>query len=118
MAQVVLPKGHIIRGRNFLPLLEGRSISWDNDLFAQYSMWDWHQTGAVLRTYRTPRWKLVRDFKHKNKDELYDLVDDPAETQNLINSPDPRVQMKLQSLNKKLLERMRSINDPIVSGSG
>ena len=116
MAGVTVPKEHIMRGRNFLPLLECKWLPWDNDFFAQYSMWDWHQTGAVLRTYRTPRWKLVRDFKHEGKDELYDLVNDPAETRNLINSPDRRVQKKRQSLNKKLLQSMRRINDPALSG--
>ena len=112
MAGVSFPKDVTIRGRNFLPLLKGRSPEWDNDLFAQYTMWHWHQTGAVLRSYRTPQWKLVRDFKHQNKDELYDLVNDPAETRNLIDSPDPRVRKQRQSLNKKLLERMRRISDP------
>ncbi|MHC4659282.1 MAG: sulfatase family protein [Planctomycetota bacterium] len=112
MAGLTVPKNHTIRGRNFLPLLKDKSVPWDNDLFAQYSMWHWHQTGAVLRTYRTPRWKLVRDFKHKDKDELYDLANDPAETRNLINSPDAEVQKERQLLNVKLLERMRHINDP------
>ena len=44
---------YLICGRNFLPLLRGMSSEWDNDLFAQYSMLDRHQTGADLRTYRT-----------------------------------------------------------------
>lgn len=115
MAGVDVPRQCVIRGRNFLPLLKGRRLPWDNDLFAQYSMWHWHQTGADLRTYRTSSWKLVRDFKHENKDELYDLVNDPAETRNLINSPDRRIQKKRQSLNVKLLEEMRRINDPALS---
>lgn len=54
-------------------------------------MWNWHQTGAVLRTYRTPHWKLVRDFKHEDKDELYDLVNDPDESQNLIEYTDTNI---------------------------
>jgi uncharacterized sulfatase len=112
MAGVSLPKNVTIRGRNALPLLEGKAMPWDNDLFAQYSMWDWHQTGADLRCYRTARWKLVRDFKHKDKDELYDLANDPAETNNLIGSTDYAILAQRHFLNTKLLAMMRRINDP------
>jgi uncharacterized sulfatase len=112
MAGVSLPDDTRIRGRDFGPLLKGQTVAWNNDLFAQYTMWPWHQTGAVLRTYRTPRWKLVRDFKHETKDELYDLVLDFAETRNLIDSTDPTVQKKRELLNQKLLEKMHDINDP------
>jgi uncharacterized sulfatase len=112
MAGRAVTRERIINGRNFLPLLKGRSMPWDNDLFAQYTMWPWHQTGAVLRCYRTPRWKLVRDFKHEAKDELYDLLNDPAETRNLIDWPDTTIQSRRASLNRKLLDRMRQVNDP------
>jgi len=95
------PEDYIIRGRNFLPLLRGLPVGWDNDLFAQYSMWEWHQTGADLRTYRTPQWKLVRDFKHENKDELYNLVNDPDETHNLIQRRDVEIRNVRDSLNEK-----------------
>ncbi|MHC4647567.1 MAG: sulfatase-like hydrolase/transferase [Planctomycetota bacterium] len=114
MAGVAVPNNGFIRGHNFLPLLRGRSIPWDNDLFAQYTMWPDHQTGAVLRCYRTPRWKLVRDFKHEAKDEFYDLSNDPAETRNLIDWPDATIQNTRASLNRKLLDRMREIDDPVL----
>jgi hypothetical protein len=54
----------------------------------------------------------VRDFKHEAKDELYDLLNDPAETRNLIDWPDATIQNTRESLNRKLLERMREIDDP------
>ena len=108
IAGLDVPKDTIIRGRNFLPLLQGQSVEWDNDLFAQYNM----RGAGDMRTYRTPRWKLVRDFKHVIKDELYDLVKDPAETTNLIDLPDPGIQKQREVLNTKLLAKMRSINDP------
>ena len=106
------PREALTRGRNFLPLLKGENISWNNDLFAQYKMWEWHQNGADLRCYRTRRWKLVRDFAHDDKDELYDLANDPAEAKNLINSPDPAVRKIRWLLDKRLLREMRRINDP------
>ena len=112
MANVAPPKDANLRGRDFLPLLKGRNTTWDDDLFAQYKMWSWHQNGADLRCYRTPRYKLVRDFKHDNSDELYDLLADPAETRNLIDSPDPALQKIRRRLNDKLLKEMRRIDDP------
>jgi choline-sulfatase len=115
MAGVSLPGGTVIRGRNFLPLIKGDSISWDNDIFNQYSMWPGNQTGAIMRSYRTPQWKFIRDFKHKGKDELYDLTADSTENRNLINSSDPAVQKKRRWLNQKLLERMKRINDPVLA---
>jgi uncharacterized sulfatase len=111
MAGLEVPRDSAIRGRNFVPLLKGEVVEWDNDLYAEYSM----RGAGVMRTYRTPQWKLVRDFKHVIKDELYDLAGDPAETKNLIDSPDPQVQKMRQLLNGKLLERMRAINDPALS---
>ncbi|MHC4623877.1 MAG: sulfatase family protein [Planctomycetota bacterium] len=113
MAGLSVPKHQTIRGRNFLPLLKGEPIEWDNDLFVQYTM----RGAGVMRAYRTPRWKLVRDFDHFIKDELYDLANDPAETTNVIDSRDPRIQDVRTSLNAKLLEKMRSINDPALEGT-
>jgi uncharacterized sulfatase len=112
IADAPIPEGTTLRGRNMLPILSGEDTEWDNDLFAQYSMWEWNQNGAKLRTFRTPEWKLIRDFRHEGKDELYHLEEDPAETTNLIDSTDPAAQEMRKWLNEKLLERMRSINDP------
>jgi len=115
IAGASIPEGTTLRGRNMLPILRGESVEWDNDLFTQYSMWEWHQNGAKLRSFRTPKWKLIRDFRHEGKDELYHLEEDPAETTNLINSSDPAVQEMREWLNEKLLERMHSINDPLLA---
>jgi len=111
MANLKVPADYNIRGRNFLPLLLGKNIKWNNDLYAQYTM----RGAGEMRCYRTPQWKLVRDFEHVIKDELYDLVNDPAETTNLIDSTEPAVQKQKNILNARLLRYMRKINDP---GSG
>jgi len=112
MANIMPAADANLRGRNFLPLLKGKNPPWDDNLFAQYKMWSWHQNGADLRCYRTTRYKLVRDFKHEGSDELYDLVADPNETKNLIDSSDPAIQKARRQLNEKLLTQMRLINDP------
>jgi uncharacterized sulfatase len=109
MAGTRPPAGETIRGRNFLPLLEGKDIPWDNDLYAEYSQH--HYTQAHLRMYRTPTWKLVRDFKNEGKDELYHLAADPAENHNLIDD-ETHAGVK-QSLETKLLAVLRRIGDPL-----
>src|SRR5215510_3910360 len=69
-----------------------------------------HYVETSLRMYRTPEWKLVRDFLNSGKDELYHLKVDPDENKNLINDPSAReIRRKLEA---KMIERMRANNDP------
>ncbi|MBS1791037.1 MAG: sulfatase-like hydrolase/transferase [Acidobacteria bacterium] len=107
---VSLPKGLLIRGHDFSPLLEGKRIRWSNDLYVEWSQH--HYTMAHLRVYRTPEWKLVRDFLNTGKDELYNLKADPDEAKNLIN--DPATKAIRQQLEAKLLAKMRANNDPVL----
>lgn len=64
-------------GRSFLPVLEKRELdeSWRNVQFCEY---------GTTRMIRTPRYKLLRDYSD-GETLLFDLVDDPRETQNIIN---------------------------------
>lgn len=111
MAGVALPTDVLIRGRDFLPLLKGEAVDgWDNDLYAEYSMEHYCQTH--MRAYRTPKWKLVRDFLTPERDELYDLERDPAESVNRIHDASPEVRRIIQELHAKILEHMRKTNDP------
>jgi len=103
MTGVEKPENVILRGTNALPLLMGEEIEeWDNDIFAQYK---------TLRTYRTPEWKLVRDFSDEGKDEFYNLVMDPNEQNNLIHATDQALQNKRDDLEKKMMDVMNTIND-------
>lgn len=98
-----------VRGRNFLPLLLGETLPWDNDLFGQYSQH--HYVEANMRSYRSEDWKLVRFFGVFGRDELYCLADDPGETVNLIHTE--RGSGPYRRLNEKLLASMRAIGDPL-----
>ena len=113
VAGVERPEDVQIRGRSFLPLLEGRAVpEWNNDLYAEYSTH--HQSRTHMRMYRTERWKLVRDFLNPKRDEFYDLKEDPAETTNLIDSGRPAVQEAIQRLDRQLLGKMRETGDPVL----
>jgi len=65
---------------------------------------------ANMRCYRTPEWKLVRDFKNPGRDELYHLAEDPKESHNLIQSNRPDIQETSRVLNEKLVGRIKEIS--------
>jgi len=113
MAGLDVPVGASIRGRDVTPILKGRTIEWDNDFFAQYSTH--HQSQTDMRMYRTASWKLVRDFRNPERDELFHLISDPGETTNLIGSEDPQTRAVLERLHGKLMARMDEINDPVLA---
>ncbi len=110
MGQAKLPASETIRGRNIVPLLRGDTKEWENDFYAEYSTH--HQSRTHMRMYRGTQWKLVRDFLNPERDELYDLVDDPAESKNLIHSDRPEVKRAVAQLHERILAKMRKLKDP------
>ncbi len=110
MASVTKPAAVQIRGKDFLPLLRGEATPWDNDFYAEYSTH--HQSRTHMRMYRTPSWKLMRDFLNSDRDELYDLKNDPAETTNLIRSTRPGLAHLVTELDAKILQHMKANGDP------
>ena len=113
MAGVEKPDGLTLRGRNFLPLLKGESVEgWSNELYAEYSTY--HQSNTHMRMWRTERWKLVRDFLNPERDELYDLKNDPDESENLIDSDRAEVRSAIERLHGKIVRQMERIDDPVL----
>ena len=109
MAGVDPASGPTTGGRDFLPLLTGDRISWEDSFYGQYSLH--HTAQADLRMYRTPEWKLIRDFRNLGRDELYHLAKDPDERLNLLH--DPIAWEQYQLLNTQLLRAMEEIGDPL-----
>jgi len=102
-----------IHGRNFLPLLQGESVPWDNDLYGEYSQH--HYVETDLRMYRTPEWKLVRDFRNPGRDELYHLAADPEERVNLFYAREHYpVRERLETA---LRARMEALRDPVLDAA-
>jgi choline-sulfatase len=104
-----------IRGRSILPLLKGEKVEWNDELYAEYSTH--HQSKTHMRAYRTPKWKLVRDLLNPGRDELYDLVDDPEETKNLIDSDTPEAKAAVEELHEKILAKMHELNDAVLGAA-
>jgi len=114
IAGVDLPEKETIRGRDFSPLLRGREVpDWNNDFYAEYSTH--HQSRTHMRMYRTPEWKLVRDFLNPGRDELYNLRNDPAETTNLIDSNSEEVKQVVARLHAEILDQMRANGDKVLA---
>ncbi len=107
IAGAEVPAGTLVRGRDLVPLLLGEAVDWSDEIYGEYSTH--HQSRTHMRMLRTQRWKLVRDFLNPERDELYDLGSDPAETTNLIFHP--KAQPQLERLGRRLTARMREVGD-------
>jgi arylsulfatase A-like enzyme len=69
--------------RSFAPLLCGRRFDWEDVVFLEQE---------EVRAIRTREWLCMKRFKEGHgypfQDELYDLIRDPAEKNNLIEVPE------------------------------
>ena len=113
IAEAKLPLQHPVRGRSLLPLLRGTTpADWDQNVYAEYSMI--HYCRAFMRTYRTPEWKLVRDFLNPERDELYHLAVDPEERVNLIHEDRTEVSAVVRHLDQEIRRNMHAVNDSLL----
>jgi len=88
IAEASMPKGHVVDGRSFLPLLDGNTnVKWRSSFVYQY-FWE-HAFPHTPTTYaiRGDRYKYIYYHGVWDKNELYDLKTDPNEMHNLINVP-------------------------------
>ena len=83
---------------------------WPNVCYGEYSTL--HQSKTHMRMIRTANWKLVRDFLNPVRDELFDLKNDPAESQNVIKAGKNAAVTK--ELHGMILARMREVKDPVL----
>ena len=74
-------------GKSFLPLLEGREVSWRDHILYEYH-WEWNFPATpTLFSIRTDRYKYVYHHGTWDIDAFYDLEEDPIERHNLIEVP-------------------------------
>ncbi|MEM6690215.1 MAG: sulfatase-like hydrolase/transferase [Planctomycetota bacterium] len=112
MTGVSIPAEATLRGRDLCPLLkEGAANDWDNTYYGEYSTL--HQSQTHMRCWRTRSYKLVRDFKNPERDEFYDLTNDPSETTNRINTSEETLQNVIKQFDGLIRERMSQIGDGI-----
>lgn len=110
-AGITLPAG--TQGRSLLPLLKGRSVPWREHLFGEFN---WH-TQSIFRpqrSVRNDRYKLIVTLDADGNDrlELFDLLEDPHEFENLAGRP--QVQSHQDQLLEALTTWRRATKDPLL----
>ena len=98
-----IKKPDYMQGESMLDLLIGKSDSdWRKSfLFEYYRDSEWPHAGPNQVAVRTVEFKLVESFIENDIDELYDLVNDPGEMNNLINDSrfdEKENELRLESL--------------------
>jgi N-acetylglucosamine-6-sulfatase len=84
------PIGDHIQGRSFVPLLRGDAGDWRRSVLIEFYTYENPFPWLVdmdYRAIRTSRYKYIHWMQHPDENELYDLVEDPYETRNLIGDP-------------------------------
>ncbi len=91
-----------MQGNSLVPLFKGTNNSWRNALYYHY--YEYPGIHMVKRHYgvRTARYKLIRFYYDIESWELYDLLEDPQELNNVYDHPDYTSIQK--SLHKRLDE--------------
>lgn len=127
-----------LQGRSFLPVLRGQAQEINEAVFAEVN---YHASYEPKRAVRTKGWKYIRHFgsythpvlpncddgpsktlwvengwakQNVPPEELYDLMFDPNERNNLAGDPLPRA--TLQMMQKRLNDWMIATNDPLLHG--
>ncbi|AWB66058.1 N-acetylgalactosamine 6-sulfate sulfatase [Saccharobesus litoralis] len=103
---------NIVRGKDFLPALLDENTLLSTDYYAAYSTQ--HQSITHMRMYSDGKYKLIRDFNNQGRDEFYDLVNDPDESHNLLQTQlTPQQKAIVTKLHNAIIDKMRSTNDPV-----
>ena len=98
-----IKKPDYMQGDSMLGLLNGETDdNWRKSfLFEYYKDSEWPHAGPNQVAVRTMKFKLVESFIKNDIDELYDLINDPGEMNNLINDArfnDKENELRLESL--------------------
>jgi len=101
-----LPQGEHLPGRSFLPLLSGESGG-SRDSVVVYDEY------GPTRMIRTREWKYVHRTPY-GPHELYDLVNNPDERQNVMD--EPAQQGRIREMRQQLADWFAQYVDPAVDG--
>ncbi|MBN2175200.1 MAG: sulfatase [Bacteroidales bacterium] len=77
-----------MQGESLIPLFRGKSPQWRDALYYHY--YEYPGIHAVKRHYgiRTDRYKLIHFYYDIDEWEMYDLLNDPHEMNNIYNKPE------------------------------
>lgn len=137
LCRIPIPK--TVLGKSFARLILDKKYDGEDVIFAEKT---WHDDYDPKRCVRTRNYKYIRNFKrvrmlllpkdiresqsakseevkvriqqYAPQEELYDVVNDPYEKNNLIDEPE--YSKVLEALRSKLVDFMKRTNDPILFG--
>jgi arylsulfatase A-like enzyme len=99
-----LPVPEMTQGHSLVPLMRDRNQPFRTEVLCEH-LWD-HPQIPLTECLRTGGWKYIRYIKHPEYEELYNLTDDPIESQNLAS--DPGQFSRLQILRRRCRELAES----------
>ncbi|MCC6588915.1 MAG: sulfatase [Bryobacterales bacterium] len=101
-------------GRSWLPVAAGRAAEWRKELLYEYYWERNYPQTPTLHALRGDRYKFIRCHGVWDLDELYDLQEDPLETNNLIFSePHQTVVRQMRNRLFEILEETGGMQMPI-----
>ena len=81
---------HAMQGMSFMPLARGQTVPWRESFLYEYFWEEMFPENPTVFGVRTDRWKYMWYHGIDDKNELYDLKNDPHEMTNLIDDPDAK----------------------------
>jgi len=107
-----LPKKPSIQGISLMPLLEKEVVKdWRTSFLVEYYSYENPMSWLINTDYkviRSSNYKYIHWVQHPNKNELYDLVKDPLEMNNLAK--ETSLQTKKEALKKELIQLVAKAN--------
>ncbi len=109
LAGIDIPNGY--HGKSLVPIVRGDTDTLSRDAVLIEHLWDFDNI-PPSEGVRTDEWKYMRYVDDPSIEEMYDLRDDPEETNNLVADPDyQKTLQKLRAELKRLTERYDLTSD-------
>ena len=105
-----IDKPNYMQGESMLDIITGKKNSkWRKSILFEYYVDDaWPYAGPDQLAVRTNQFKLVDNFLENDIDELYDLINDPGEMNNLINDEEYEIiELELRNESKRLQKKYK-----------
>ncbi len=104
------------QGKSLLPIVRGEEKTLDRDTILVEHLWEFDNI-PPSEGVRTSEWKYLRYINDKSIEELYNLVDDPKEINNLAGKAEyQKVLLEFRAKNNELGERYADPYSGIPSG--
>ncbi|RTE53892.1 DUF4976 domain-containing protein [Arenibacter aquaticus] len=111
LAGVDTPKAW--QGKSLMPIIRNPKTDFERDTVLIEHLWEFKDI-PPSEGVRTKNWKYFRYVNDQSFEELYNLKDDPQETNNLAK--DPKYADKLQSFRKKTNSLILELSDEYSKG--